>query len=90
MQVIVHSGAGFRWRQPEPVLTPDRFRDDKKGGLFSRKGPYLYGKIVPMGAPLYREDGACHKILGPREDGPGGALSYQYFGSQLVKMGPPR
>ena len=29
------------------------------------------------------------KFWGPREDGPGGALSYRYFGSPLVKMGPP-
>ena len=56
--------------------TDDHFRDDKKGGLFSRKGPYLPGKIGLMGAPLYREDGAGgpfyweDRARGPNEGGP--------------------
>jgi len=36
--------------------TDDCFRDGKEG-LFSRKGPYLPGKIGLMGAPLYQENG---------------------------------
>ena len=38
--------------------TDNCFRDDNKGGLFSRRAPYLPSKIGPRGAPLYREDGA--------------------------------
>ena len=34
------------------------FETTRKGGLFSRKGPYLPGKIGLMGAPSYWEDGA--------------------------------
>ena len=47
---VVHGGPSarfsqvFRWLQP---LTDDHFRDDKKGGLFSWKGPYL-----PGGSPI--------------------------------------
>ena len=67
---ILHSGVGFRWRQPVQTTI---FEITRRGGLFSQKGPYMYlsGKIGPMGASLYWEDGVGEPYFTGRM-GPGG------------------
>ena len=47
-------------------LTDNCFQYNKKGNLFSRKGPYLPGKIGPRGAHFTRRMG----LGAPNEGGP--------------------
>ena len=52
LSVVLHGGAGFRWRRP--VLTTV-FEMTRRPILTG--GPYLSSKIGLIGAPLYRKDG---------------------------------